>query len=63
MVKFLGLTTAITIVLLTSYQLFVRYTPIGTLLNASAPVRTAPPSAADIDGGTPWTCDLVHLDP
>ncbi len=32
-VKFVGLTTVVTVVLLISYQLFVRYTPLGTLLN------------------------------
>ncbi len=38
-VKFLALTVSVTLVLLGSYQLFVRYTPIGTLLNGK---RTRP---------------------
>ena len=40
-VKFVGLTAVVTGVLLVSYQLFVRYTPIGTLLNGrrERPVR------------------------
>jgi peptidoglycan/LPS O-acetylase OafA/YrhL len=38
-VKFIGLTTTVTIMLLISYQLFVRYTPLGTLLNGQ---RTRP---------------------
>lgn len=37
--KFAGLTMAITLVALLTYQLFVRYTPIGTLLNGK---RTRP---------------------
>jgi len=41
-VKFVGLTTAVTVLLLISYQLFVRYTPLGTLLNGK---RTRPRKA------------------
>jgi len=41
-VKFLGLTTAVIVLLLISYQLFVRYTPLGTLLNGK---RTRPSRA------------------
>ena len=37
--KFVGLTIGTTLVLLASYRLFVRYTPIGTLLNG----RRTPP--------------------
>ncbi|MGI9645208.1 MAG: acyltransferase family protein [Ilumatobacteraceae bacterium] len=39
MVKFLGLTTFVTLLLLASYQLFVRYRALGTLLNGK---RTRP---------------------
>ena len=38
-VKFVGLTAAVTVLLLISYPLFVRYTPLGTLLNGK---RTRP---------------------
>jgi peptidoglycan/LPS O-acetylase OafA/YrhL len=38
-VKYIGLTTVITIFLLVTYQFFVRYTPVGTLLNGK---RTRP---------------------
>ena len=39
-VKFLGVSAAVTLLLLASYQLFVRYTPIGALLNGK---KTRPP--------------------
>lgn len=39
-VKFSGLLVTVTIVLLSSYQLFVRYTPIGTLLNGKRTRRS-----------------------
>jgi peptidoglycan/LPS O-acetylase OafA/YrhL len=47
-VKFVGLTTAVTVLLLISYQLFVRYTPLGALLNGkrTRPHETAGTSAA-----------------
>ncbi|MCP3977383.1 MAG: acyltransferase family protein, partial [bacterium] len=38
-VKFAGLTVVVSLLLLVSYQLFVRYTPIGTMLNGK---RTRP---------------------
>ena len=38
-IKFLGLTSAAIVVLLISYQLFVRYTAVGTMLNGK---RTRP---------------------
>jgi peptidoglycan/LPS O-acetylase OafA/YrhL len=46
-VKFIGVTVAVTIVLLVSYQLFVRYSPIGTLLNGK---RTRPSAATALSG-------------
>ena len=45
-VKVLGLTTTVTVLLLISYQLVVRYTPLGTLLNGKRTrpsERSAPP--------------------
>ncbi len=48
-VKAIGLTVCVSAVLLITYQLFVRYTPIGTLLNGK---RTRPRSApATVAGG------------
>ena len=44
-VKFLGVTTAVTVVLLMTYQLLVRYTPIGTMLNGK---RTRPKSSITV---------------
>ena len=32
-VKFVTISVAVTVLLLLTYQLFVRYTPIGTMLN------------------------------
>jgi peptidoglycan/LPS O-acetylase OafA/YrhL len=47
--KFLGLTSTVTVLLLISYQLFVRYTPLGTLLNGkrTRPVRVAHHASVD----------------
>jgi peptidoglycan/LPS O-acetylase OafA/YrhL len=46
-VKFIGLTIAVGVLLLISYQLFVRYTPIGTMLNGkrNRPAKQAPEPA------------------
>lgn len=43
-VKFLGITAGVTLVLLACYRLFIRYTPIGALLNGkkTRPLRPAP---------------------
>ena len=43
-VKFLGMTVGVTLVLLACYRLFIRYTPIGALLNGkkTRPTRPAP---------------------
>jgi hypothetical protein len=49
-VRLLGLTAAVGAILLISYQLFVRYTPSGTVLNGK---RTRPTS-----GTRPATGDL-----
>ncbi len=50
-VKFLGLTAIITALLLVSYRYFVRYTPLGTLLNGK---RTRPTTAPkEVDAGQP----------
>ena len=40
-VKFVGLITVVSLILLASYRLFVRYTPVGTMLNGkrTRPVR------------------------
>ena len=48
--KFLGLTTVVTVVLLISYQLFVRYTPVGTLLNGK---RERPADATPVAPDSP----------
>lgn len=48
-IKFLMICLAVTALLLASYRLFVRYTPIGTLLNGSkqrVPAPTSGPAAA-----------------
>jgi hypothetical protein len=49
-VKFLGLTASVIVLLLISYQLFVRYTPIGTLLNGK---RTRPGSSTESAASEP----------
>jgi peptidoglycan/LPS O-acetylase OafA/YrhL len=48
-VKFVGLTAVITVFLVVTYQFFVRYTPLGTLLNGK---RTRPrkKAASPVDG-------------
>ena len=62
-VKFVGLTAAVTAALLASYQLGVRYTPIGTLLNGprSRPTtHRVDPAAEQLDpvgSGVPPTHD------
>lgn len=48
-VKFAFVCTVTTAILLASYQLFVRYTPIGTLLNGP---RQRPSKAASLSGAT-----------
>ena len=45
-IKFLLTSVGVTAVLLISYQAFVRYTPIGTLLNGRKPRSAARPVAA-----------------
>ncbi|MBT8217183.1 MAG: acyltransferase family protein, partial [Acidimicrobiia bacterium] len=47
-VKFLGVTAGVTVVLLISYQLFIRYTPIGTMLNGK---RTRPRGSTTVTAG------------
>ncbi len=59
-VKFVGLTTVVTLLLLASYQLFVRYTPLGTLLNGkrTRPSKRPPPdqgATTSASRGTPAT--------
>lgn len=49
-VKFLGLTTAVIVLLLVSYQFLVRYTPLGTLLNGK---RTRPGKESVAPGARP----------
>lgn len=48
-VKFVGINVFVAVVLLTTYQLFIRYTPIGTMLNGKRarprPSMTSPPNA------------------
>ena len=60
-VKFVGLTTVITIFLLVTYQLFVRYTPLGTLLNGKR-TRPATSTLEHIDADRPESTEPVADD-
>lgn len=57
MLKFIGLTAVVTVLLLISYRLFVRYTPIGTLLKGKrtrpehrAPTKPPAPTGIPVEG-------------
>ena len=52
-VKFTFVCTVTTAILLASYQLFVRYTPIGTLLNGPRPRPSKPASSLPATGEAP----------